>query len=78
MAARNHTAVKTVHHSPAQRSQNNLLHNDNSEFPAKVNRPAYSVLDKTKIEDFLNFPIPSWIDSLSTFLLQVVRDKEEK
>ena len=31
-AARNHTAVRTVHHSPAQRFQNNPLHNANNKL----------------------------------------------
>ncbi len=34
------------------------------EFPSKVKRPAYSVLDKTKIKETLGLPIPYWTDSL--------------
>lgn len=34
------------------------------EFPSKVKRPAYSVLDKTKIKDTFGIRIPYWTDSL--------------
>ena len=34
------------------------------EFPSKVKRPSYSVLDKTKIKKTLNISIPYWKDSL--------------
>ena len=30
------------------------------EFPSKVMRPAYSVLDKTKLKKDFNYPIPHW------------------
>lgn len=35
-----------------------------SEFPSPVTRPAYSVLDKTKIKDTFGLAIPYWEDSL--------------
>ena len=35
-----------------------------SEFPSKVQRPAYSVLDKTKIKETYGLSIPYWTDSL--------------
>ena len=35
-----------------------------SEFPSKVVRPSYSVLDKTKIKQTCNLNIPYWTDSL--------------
>ncbi len=35
-----------------------------SEFPSKVVRPAYSVLDKTKIKQTFGIRIPYWTDSL--------------
>ncbi len=35
-----------------------------SEFPSKVRRPAYSVLDKTKIKETFGCRIPYWTDSL--------------
>lgn len=34
------------------------------EFPSKVRRPAYSVLDKTKIKTTFGLKIPYWTDSL--------------
>lgn len=34
------------------------------EFPSKVKRPAYSVLDKTKIKNTLGVTVPYWTDSL--------------
>lgn len=37
-------------------------------FPAKVRRPPYSVLDKTKIECELGIVVPDWRESLSKFL----------
>lgn len=36
------------------------------EFPSKVIRPAYSVLDKTKIKDSFSLGVPYWTDSLKT------------
>ena len=35
-----------------------------SEFPSKVVRPSYSVLDKTKIKETFGVEIPYWTDSL--------------
>lgn len=35
-----------------------------NEFPSKVKRPAYSVLDKTKIKDTFGISVPYWTDSL--------------
>lgn len=34
------------------------------EFPSPVKRPAYSVLDKTKIKEIFGIEIPYWTDSL--------------
>ena len=38
------------------------------EFPSKVKRPAYSVLDKTKIKETLGIKAPYWTDSLKICL----------
>ena len=38
------------------------------EFPSPVNRPAYSVLDKTKIKETFGVRIPYWTDSLKKCL----------
>ncbi len=35
-----------------------------SEFPSPVTRPAYSVLDKTKIKEVFGISVPYWVDSL--------------
>ena len=34
------------------------------EFPSPVKRPAYSVLDKTKIKETFRMKVPYWTDSL--------------
>ena len=39
-----------------------------AEYPAKVTRPAYSVLDKTKIKTTLKIDIPAWDKSLKEYL----------
>jgi dTDP-4-dehydrorhamnose reductase len=39
-----------------------------TEYPAKVKRPAYSALDKTKIKKTLGITIPTWNESLRGFL----------
>lgn len=36
------------------------------EFPSPVKRPAFSVLDKTKIKETLGVKVPYWTDSLKT------------
>lgn len=38
------------------------------EFPSKVKRPAFSVLDKTKIKDILGVSVTYWTDSLKKVL----------
>lgn len=42
----------------------NILPCHSSEFPSKVIRPAYSVLDKTKLKNTFGIVIPYWTDSL--------------
>jgi dTDP-4-dehydrorhamnose reductase len=39
-----------------------------TEYPAKVKRPAYSVLDKSKIKQELGLEIPEWKDGLKKYL----------
>ena len=39
-----------------------------ADFPAKVKRPIYSVLDKSKIKEALGVTIPLWDESLGRFL----------
>ena len=38
------------------------------EFPSKVRRPAYSVLDKTRIKETFGVQVPYWMDSLKDVL----------
>jgi dTDP-4-dehydrorhamnose reductase len=38
------------------------------EFPSKVRRPSYSVLDKTKIKETFGIRVPYWTDSLKKCL----------
>ncbi len=42
-----------------------------SEFPSPVVRPAYSVLDKTKIKNTFGIRIPYWTDSLQVCLKNI-------
>lgn len=39
-----------------------------SEFPSPVKRPAYSVLDKTKVKETFGVKVPYWVDSLTKCL----------
>ena len=41
------------------------------EFPSPVKRPAFSVLDKTKIKQTFGITIPYWVDSLKKCLLNI-------
>lgn len=41
------------------------------EFPSPVTRPAYSVLDKTKIKEAFGIHIPYWMDSLKVCLQKI-------
>ena len=40
-----------------------------ADFPTKAQRPAYSVLDKTKIKTALGITIPTWDESLGKYLV---------
>ena len=44
-----------------------------NEFPSKVRRPAYSVLDKTKIKATYGLSIPYWTDSLQTCIKNLTK-----
>ena len=43
------------------------------EFPSPVKRPAYSVLDKTKVKDTSGIMIPYWTDSLKTCVNNLIK-----
>jgi dTDP-4-dehydrorhamnose reductase len=42
------------------------------EFPSKVKRPAYSVLDKTKVKETFGIRIPYWTDSLKMCVVKLL------
>lgn len=42
-----------------------------NEYPSPVTRPAYSVLDKTKIKDTFGLTVPYWTDSLKQCLANI-------
>lgn len=44
-----------------------------NEFPSKVVRPFYSVLDKTKIKNTFDIRIPYWTDSLKQCLAELAK-----
>ena len=44
-----------------------------NEFPSKVVRPSYSVLDKTKIKNTFGIRIPYWTDSLKQCLAELAK-----
>ena len=46
-----------------------------SEFPSKVVRPSYSVLDKTKIKTTFGIEIPYWVDSLKKCISNMMRSE---
>jgi dTDP-4-dehydrorhamnose reductase len=41
---------------------------ESKDFPAKANRPFYSVLNKAKIKNSYQIEIPYWLDSLKLVL----------
>ncbi len=43
-----------------------------SEYPTRAIRPAYSVMDKTKIKQTFNIEIPYWRDSLITCISKLI------
>lgn len=46
------------------------------EFPSKVTRPAFSVLDKTKIKSTFGIEIPHWRDSMLYCLQRIAAQKQ--
>ena len=47
-----------------------------NEFPSKVTRPPYSVLDKTKIKTTFGIEIPHWRDSMLYCLQRLARQQQ--
>lgn len=52
----------------AGNDQCEILPCHSEEFPSPVKRPAYSVLDKTKIKQTFHISVPYWVDSLKLCL----------
>lgn len=46
------------------------------EFPSKVVRPAYSVLDKTKFKETFRLDIPYWSDSLAKCISNLIKPQD--
>lgn len=44
-----------------------------SQYPSPVKRPAYSVLDKSKIQEIFGIDIPYWTDSLETCIKNLLK-----
>ena len=55
--------TKMIQHFSGQTACN-VLPCHSSEFPSPVTRPAYSVLDKTRIKETFGVEVPYWTDSL--------------
>ncbi len=49
-----------------------------NEFPSKVVRPAYSVLDKTKIKTTFGLSVPYWTDSLKVCLKNIKEQEPQQ
>ena len=45
---------------------------ESKDFPAKANRPFYSVLNKAKIKNDFNIEIPYWLDSLKIVINKLI------
>lgn len=46
-----------------------------NEFPSSVKRPAYSVLDKTKVKDTFGVSVPYWTESLKVCINNLMKHK---
>lgn len=55
-----------------ERPECKVLPCTSDEFPSKVRRPAYSVLDKSLIKSTFGLTIPSWEDSLDVCLKNIL------
>ncbi len=56
-------------------TQCNIQPCHSDEFPSPVKRPAFSVLDKTKIKETFNIQIPYWTDSLKKCISNILKTK---
>ena len=67
-----HTAVRL-----AGMGNKEVLPCHSSEFPSKVIRPPYSVLDKTKYKETFGKTVPHWHDSLKKCMGKIYGEKPE-
>lgn len=44
-----------------------------NEFPSPVKRPAFSVLDKTKVKETFGIKVPYWTESLNSCIVNTIR-----
>lgn len=54
----------------------NILPCHSDEFPSKVVRPSYSVLDKTKFKETFGLKVPYWTDSLKKCISNLQQESE--
>lgn len=47
------------------------------EFPSKVKRPAYSILDKTKFKETFGIKVPYWTDSLKKCIANIKQQNND-
>lgn len=59
----------------SRQTQCEILPCHSEEFPSKVKRPAYSVLDKTKIKVTYEINIPYWTESLKKCIKRIIEYK---
>ena len=65
--------TKMIQHFSGQTACN-VLPCHSSEFPSPVTRPAFSVLDKTKIKETFGVEVPYWMDSLKKCIESLKKD----
>lgn len=68
------SAEEPIRLAGRQRLACNVLPCHSSEFPSPVTRPAYSVLDKTRIKETFGVEVPYWTDSLEKCIERLKED----
>ena len=68
-----HAAARIAANSDKGLKDKTILPCHSSEFPSKVVRPSFSVLDKTKYKETFKREIPHWHDSLVSCLSQTFK-----
>ncbi len=61
----------------ANHTECDILPCHSDEFPSPVKRPAYSVLDKTKIKETFGIKIPYWVDSLEECMANINANQKQ-